>query len=258
LASHIVEVRGYATGRRDGVLVQRAVRYLRQMRKVVSDVGVRGVMRRFPDIFMATKVFGEPSTRTLEIRARVLAGQSNRAIGRAVGLPEKTIETLLDLFFDVRDRLEAGSWIRRQAIGLQLDQAPSLESLMLLHAWRHGPGVIPAWFDFIDHQTERHDLSSDLGRQRASIQLFVDVQQLASDGSTKASLAKKAHFILGNRTKTVNSVSAAGVFSQMGARILEEIAFEDARDQENDMWRDGRETNTGSQKGLDGGSARVA
>lgn len=215
----------YASRKNLDPLTVRYIEFLRKTLGFTTERGMRTVARKYPDLFLAQKVSNEFTSRPLEIRARVLAGQSNRAIARAVGLPVLTVQAYLGLFFDVRKRLKAKSWIRWIAIGLPLDEPPCVESVLLWHCWKRGPSVIEPWFDYLDHQTENHDLSTEIGRQRSSLELMVRARQLPNVTEIRRSLFKKIAYITETLPEIPKSASIAGVFSRNETRILQEIAW---------------------------------
>ena len=227
-ASQIVERKGYATIKRDGELVQRAVRCIRRLQRVLTDRGVRRTAKEYADVYWALRLKQETSLRVLELKARVLAGQSDYLIAKLLGLPTRTVETFVAMFFDVRSHLKAGTWIRFAVIGLQPAQSPSVESLLLLHAWRRGPTIIEPWLDYLVHQEEHHDLSTDIGLQRAWIEQLVRVQQLPLDSECLRSLWKLSYFTLGKPPKTVESATINTAVLRNRAEMLSEIAWNDS------------------------------
>jgi len=231
-ACRIVEKGGYATLQRDGELVQRAVRCIRQLDRALTDRAVRRAAMEYPEVYWALKLHEENSRRVLELKARTLAGQSDDELAFLLGLPRRTVTTFLALFFDVRPRLRAGSWIRHIAIGVPVDQPPSLESLLLLHAWHRGPSVIEPWFDYLDHQEERHDLGTELGLQRAWMEHLIRVQQLPFDAQCLRTLWKLSPFFLAKPPEVVRSTTARTTFLENRARILAEFTWREPEETE--------------------------
>lgn len=224
-AIRILERRGYATLKRDGELVQRAVRCLRRLYQARTPRGVRSTALKFPDVYWALRLHQEDSLRPLELRARVLAGQPDPVIARLISLPPRTVQTYVALFFDVRDRLQAGPWIRWVVLGLRPDRAPAVESLLLQHAWQRGPTVIEPWLDWLQHRGETRDLSTGAGRQMAWIGLLVRVQQLPIDEATSRRLWKLSRWTLGNPSETLRSAMVSGVIHRNRDRILREVTW---------------------------------
>ncbi len=221
----ILERGGYATLKRDGEVVQRAVRCQRLLERALTIRGVNSATKTFPDVVMAIQLSTESILRPLEVRARALAGQSPRAIGRAVGLSGPTVATYLDLFFDVCNRLDARSWIRWSAIGLPSDDPPTIEQLMLLHCWERGPLMVAPWLDYLQHHGERVDLKTTVGRQRAGIQLFVDAQQLPRDEKMDQSLIKKLESVLLKSPKSADCMTVRGAYALLESRLRAAIAW---------------------------------
>jgi hypothetical protein len=178
------------------------------------------------------KLKQEPSTRVLELKARVLAGQSDHVIAQRLGLPTRTVATFVGLFFDVRPRLKANTWISQQAIGVHPWLAPSVENLLLLHVWKRGPAMIEPWLDYLQHQEERHDLCTEIGRQRAWIELLIRVQQLPFNPETLRSLWKLSYFALGESPKTVESVTVNATVLRIRDQILTELAWKESENEE--------------------------
>jgi hypothetical protein len=160
-----------------------------------------------------------------------LAGEADETIAAYLGLTRRTVTTFIAMNFDVRPRIKAGPWIRRVAIGLPLGQAPSVETLMLIHAWKRGPTVIGPWLDFLKHRGERHDLNTDLGRQRAWLAHLIQVQQLPFEAQCLRSLWRLTPFILGKPLEVTKSTTVAAAISQIRDRVLAEITWKEPDDQ---------------------------
>lgn len=223
--SQIIETGAYATRHREGDFIRRVVHYVRAINRALTSRGMRTVVKRYPDVYLALKVSQEPGRRQLEILARALAGQSDVATARAVGLPVSALATYMALFLDIRDRLKAQQWIERVVIGMPLDRPPSVETVMLVHCWRRGPSMIEPWLDYLQHQGERHDLRTEIGRQRAWLELLVEVQQLCDQPETRRSLWKNAYFALGKPPQIVKTRTVKATIHQNRAQILGEIRF---------------------------------
>ena len=185
----------------------------------------------YPYIYWALRLHQEDSTRVLELRARVLAGQSDQVIAKLLGLPSRTVATFVALFYDVRSQLKATVWVRRVAIGLPIDQGPSVETLLLLSAWKNGPGVIPAWLDYLKHQEENHDLRTDVGRQRAAIEHLIRVHQLPFEAHCLKTLWKLSPFFLSKTSQAIQSATVRTTILQNRARILAEIDWKEPDEQ---------------------------
>jgi hypothetical protein len=167
----------------------------------------------------------ESSNRPLEIKAPVLARQSDAGIAWRVGLPVPAVKAFVGLFFDIRERIDARTYIIHCVIGFKPDWVPTPEDLMLLTAYLHGPGMIDPWLDFLQHVDEQHDLTTDVGRMRASLQLLLDVHRLPSDEAIQASLVRRQNFIAMKMCKSPKINRVAGVISQKMSQMRGEIAW---------------------------------
>ncbi len=221
----IVDEGSYATKRYDGETICRAVQYTRGLRRVCSERGVRNLAKRYPDIFLALQVLQEVGLRPLEIKARILARQSDAAIAWRVGLPVPTVTTYVNLFVDVRTRIDARSWITMQVAGLDPRHPTSAQALFLLHAHRRGPSVVEPWIDYLSHLGEPFDLDTEIGRQRAAIDLLVDVHRLPETGSARLSLVKRLDYIVEIQTKSAHDVTVAGAVLQNTHRLLGDFCW---------------------------------
>lgn len=193
--------------KRDSNLLIRAVQYLRATTRCASERSQRALAAKFPDIFVAFKLGEEPGLRPWEVKARVLARQSDRAIARYVGSPTPAVAAFLGLFFNVRPYLDAHSYINQCVLGLRASETPTAEALGLATAYNHGPRVIEAWRDFLQHPGETQDLRTEAGRTRASLQLLVDVHSLELNDANRRSLLRMSHLILNSATKTSKPTS---------------------------------------------------
>jgi hypothetical protein len=102
---------------------------------------------------------------------------------------------------------------------------------MLLHAWNRGPSVIGPWLDYLTHQEDRHDLNTDLGRQRAWIEHLIRVTQLPFEAGCLRSLWKLSPFFLAKASPVIRSTTVAAAILQNRARILTEIAWNQPEEQ---------------------------
>ena len=223
----LVEIGAYATLKYDGETVCRVVRHVRKLNRLCAEWAVRRLALREPDVFFALKLAQEDTLRPLEIKARVLARQSDRAIAREVGLPVGVVEVFVGLYFDVRERLHAQSWIATQVVGFDLRRPPSAESLFLMAAYHRGPSVVEDWIDFLRHQGEPYDLATEVGRSRAAIQLLIDIHQLADSEATRWTLVKRLDVIASIRTKSTETPTAAAATSRSVVTLTQQITWND-------------------------------
>ena len=223
-AEEIVEAGRHASLRRDGPDIVRAIRFIRASRKGVMGRQMKRLLKKDPHLTMAVKLATEDSRRPLELRCRILARQSPAEIAVEMGLTKPIVETYCKMFFDVRDRLTAVNYIHQRVIGLVPLVCRSIEQLMMLSTYYHGPHVVGPWLDYLDHQGELHDLQTKEGRTRESIELFIAAQQLDDDAETSQNAFKRARFLLETREEMFRSVSAATVLGERTAKMLSNLA----------------------------------
>ncbi len=116
-----------------------AVAYLRALAKGAE------VKQLWPVIAAAQELAFEDSSRLWELRARLLAGQSDAEIGACCRLPVDVVRVFESLFFHVRDHLHSRDWILLQAItwGPWTEfHAHQLSSLWATFAYFGGPAVL--------------------------------------------------------------------------------------------------------------------
>jgi hypothetical protein len=120
--------------------VRRAVAYLR-----ARDRGL--IQARSADVRAAATLWGAVASPRLEIEARLLAGEEDRAIAARCGLAPEVVAAYADLFYDVRPRLGVRSYVLHQVIGPVAPSAgsPADPSRVLKRlAHQGGPAVLDA------------------------------------------------------------------------------------------------------------------
>jgi len=220
-----VRTGGYVTIEGDGETICRTVRYVRKLNRICAEWAVRRLAKADPDIFLAMKLMHEDSLRPLELKARVLARQSDEAVARHLGTLDSAVSLYVELCFDVRDRIDARSWISAVARAMDIRRPPDAMSLMLQAAYRHGPAVVDPWLDYLAHQGESHDLATDLGRQRASIDLLIEAHSLELDTSSRQKMATHLDLIAAIRPKSSKSPTVAAAVARTTARLTSHIAW---------------------------------
>jgi hypothetical protein len=142
-----------------------------------------------------------------------------------VGLPPQAAGAYLGLFFDVQPRLDSRSYIASQVIGLDPQQIPTPEQLLLLSAHHQGPDVIPPWLHYFKAKGDHFDLKTESGRIQAATQLIVDVHQLGGDASTQSSLMRRQALLCQWDLLSPKSTSVKAAISKNTARMLSEIVW---------------------------------
>jgi hypothetical protein len=127
--------------------VVRARRFLTALDRAGGDPGHPRLGRSDPQVSGAVLLWrGEPRRRR-EAEARLLAGQSDDEVAGRLGIAAGVVEAYENLFYAVRDRLEAADWDHFQAIGPRLYEgydAGDLEIIWKLFAFNGGPRVLDA------------------------------------------------------------------------------------------------------------------
>jgi len=176
--------------------------------------------------------------RRLEIEARLLARQTDEEIAHATGLAPAVVATYEELFFAVRDRLDATHYILCKAIGHSPEPqegGPSIGVLMKRSAYFHGPAVLDPWLRYLDRLSDPSPRPLDRRRpaDRAviAIELFVAVSRLPSGPATDRKLLKAFHLLMNLSTKLPETRSASRHFSKRAARSLSKANLAALRDQ---------------------------
>src|SRR6185369_3073391 len=127
----------------------RAVQFLRALQRVGADLRYRRLMRRFPDIVVASKCHdGDPLIR-LELECRILARQAPDLIAEHLEVPSSMVVAYKLFFYDIDDRIDAMSFIQHQIIGTAPCEANSPEKHMKLFVYNHGAAAIEPWLDYL-------------------------------------------------------------------------------------------------------------
>jgi len=221
----LIDTGGYATVQYDGSLVCKLVRHLRKLNRLCAEWGVRRFVMREPDVYLALKLAQEAGLRPLEIKGRVLARQTDASIARHLGLPARVVTLFVELYFDVRDRLHARSWIATQVAGIDPRQPPSAESLFLMASYVHGPAVIESWLGYLRDPAGPYDLGTETGRERASIALLVDTHRLRVDAAARLTLTKRLNVIASIPTKSTATPTAGAAVSRNVPTLLARLSW---------------------------------
>jgi hypothetical protein len=168
--------------------------------------------------------------RELELQCRILARQTPDSIGRIMRLPGQTVATYGELFFAIADRIDARSYIVHQVIRMPPTEPPNTIHVMMGAAYFHGPHAVDAWFDYLDHSCEVHDLQTPEGRRRRAVQLQMRALSLTDDEETHGSLVKTSRLVLGNRRKTAAPVVMKQVLANRASKTLDFLPWSDRHD----------------------------
>ena len=178
-AQFVVQTGRNARLKRDGPQVVRAIRFLRAQRSNTAATEPRKYSEETSDVADAIELEYGSILRRLELQCRVLANESSLEIAHSLETKRSVVEMYCDLFFDIREHLDfASDHLIQHVIGMPLQGNFTLAALARLSAYHHGRHVIPAWIDYLAHEDETHDLTTDTGRQRESIALHVLAEKI--------------------------------------------------------------------------------
>ena len=211
--------------RRDDQPTGIAVSFIRETSRCLTELRLRRVREKFRHVARAHDIWQAGGTEELEIQTRILARQSDVEIGLEISLPAETVQAYADLFFAVRDRLHAASYVQFQIIKMHPRCPPTVIQLMQMSVFVHGPHVIEPWFQYLQDDKTSSDLTSAAGRMMAAIELFVSAQTLPGD----VSVVKRLPFLLKNERKSAVSVPAAAAFRKTTHAIIGDLGLPRAK-----------------------------
>lgn len=179
---------------RDDRVTWLAWRYLRLWRRCHTDAGREHLAQHFPAIAEAHSVFtsDEPFKRW-ELEARILGRQTDQEIADRLNLSAAGVAAYAQLFFDVRDCLEADFYIVNTVIGPKVHyglQADDRDVLLKIYGYFWGgvavnvlldyfrrPPVVPASLDGLDLAALK-DLRRRLSTHRCILGLTTPLSEL--------------------------------------------------------------------------------
>lgn len=113
----------------------RAYRFLRALERCRDDAAHLRLAQREPDLFGAHAIYAGTSLAQHELRARVLAGETPQQIADRLATNLDVIEAFESLFFDVRPRLQARSYIVHAVLGPALHTGFGPRDFRILWPW---------------------------------------------------------------------------------------------------------------------------
>ncbi|MFO0881546.1 MAG: hypothetical protein U0840_29960 [Gemmataceae bacterium] len=193
-AQQLVAQQQRASRHRDDEPTCRAVRFLRRLERCNSEQERQKLAIAEPAMAAALRLHSQARP-LLEVKARILARQTNRAIARSLAVTPEVIGCFRVLFFDVADRLEAPYYVANVVARVPLSGCVTPESLLLLAAYWHGPGVVDTWMEFLSQEGHTLDLSTVAGRNQQALELLLRVHQLSDSEQQRWQLVRKLPFI---------------------------------------------------------------
>ena len=212
--------------KRDDPPVGIAMHFLREIRRCLSDARLRRVKQRFRHVHRAHEIWSSDRQR-LELECRILARQTDTAIGLVMDLPSETVQAYRDLFYSIDDRIDAMGYILHRVIGIHPTAPPDPVRLMKANAWVHGPGVIEAWLAYCRGNEAPPDLETAEGRQQAWIEFCLDIHKLPDTSETCQVMLRNAVSQFTNGTKTSRTASAHQTFCRTTDLLTSKIGFPD-------------------------------
>lgn len=218
-AQYLVDQGKYFSTKRDDTATGIAIKYLREMGRRSSKGLKRRIHPRFSHVDRARREFEAANGHRLEIETRMLARQSDTAIGYQLDLPPETVQAYRDLFFDIEGRIEAKGYLLHEVIGFRSSSSADVIALMQLSAYLQGPEVIGPWMTYLRQGWNGVDLSTEQDRLLATIHIAVESQQLSESPVHCRTLARNASILLDSDSGPRRPVSVATAFSSLCSQI---------------------------------------
>jgi len=152
----------------------------------------------FRDLFSARTIYRENGNQRLELECRLLAGQSNAEIAAIMNLLEPMVETYECIFYNVRPRLYASSWVALSAIGTRKFTTktgePNIGIIARHFAYFGGEHVLamvlPRLLDGSALSEEPLDLNTPAGRTTMRVRLAIQTATMPTDRKTSLELIR--------------------------------------------------------------------
>jgi hypothetical protein len=174
------------------VWLDEAVRFYSALRSTGQDTNPQTELAsQLPAMFAAYTLHGETSLRRWEVEARLLTDASFTAIAGKGDTSPEVIAAFHEVFFHVRDRLVASSYIVNRVIRVQLVlEDNDADRLLKLYGYFAGPHLLDALLDYFHNPSvvpARLDLLApeDLKtlRRKMSIKAAIALRALPLDDS---------------------------------------------------------------------------
>jgi len=174
------------------------------------------LMQEYFDIQEATVLERERGPKRLELRLRLLAGQSAKLIGEAMGIDHRIVFAYCIYYFDVRDLIHQQRFIhqsqgRIHGFNQNSDDLvyDGFENYCYLAA-NASTSELPSLVDAYKYFGDTHDLTTAIGRKRESIELvYLSKTQAIGEQALRTFLALDAQ----KQTKMYRDERFSTVFS---------------------------------------------
>jgi hypothetical protein len=155
----------------EGSAVYRYVQYLKAKRfGYVQERKQAAIMQLYIDIDLAKEIERQASPQRLELRLRILAGESSQRISMKMGLDERVVRSYCCYFFDVYDQKHS-YLVNLPRPGAKNTEANHLEYFCFRFVDAYGPVVIDRLVDMFRHFGAKHDLATAEGRKREAMEI---------------------------------------------------------------------------------------
>lgn len=174
-----------ATGRRRvpqpwhrDVSVRRIRQFQAALGRCRSDAAHLRLARREPALYAAWQIWSAGSTPiTSELRARILAGQTDAEIAGLLGVTPAAVAEYEAMFFDVRSRLSAPSYVVHVVLGGRMNaeiEPGDVDALWGSVGYFHGPAMLNAVVAGCDsaYRPERFEQLAEFFRTDAQATLW--------------------------------------------------------------------------------------
>jgi hypothetical protein len=228
--AHSLVARGrYFSHHRDDEATGRAVHYLRALARCPQGIPSARVVKRYPEVCEAHRLYEDGGTTRLLIEARLLARQPTAEIARLTGVAGGVIDAYEALHFNIADRLDARDWVLTQAVGRRRSAegaAPDRGVVLKSFAYFGGPLALEAVLPYLaggkDCLGVNPDLTTPEGRREQAVRLAVAAQLLPDDVATGTRLFKIMLLLLeGGRKRPESSTPAALLVDKLESRLAE-------------------------------------
>jgi hypothetical protein len=173
----------------EGAAVYRYLLYLKAHRwGYVQERRQGAMMQQYIDIDLAKEIDRQATPKRLELRLRILAGESLRDIAKTMNLDEMVVRTYCCYFFDVFNQRHAylinlprPDSVDAAPISPTIDRAfksKHLEYFCSRMVNSYGPVIIDRLVDLFTHYGEPHDLRTKEGRDRELLEIRFDCYML--------------------------------------------------------------------------------
>ncbi len=211
--------------KRDDVGTGIALTYLQEIARCHSDLRLKRARARFVHLDRARQLWEDFRDRRIELEARILARQTDVAIGLEMNLHPAAVQAFRDVFFHIDDRIDQVGYILHRVIGLSVvAPAPPVE-VMKASAYFHGSLTIPPWLELLKGNgvQDPENLETETARTRESIEIFLTTRALPDSPEIQRSWRKLAPYLFEISSKRVKPITARNAFSAAVSTILSEV-----------------------------------